>query len=613
MKKEKEQELLEKALANVKTKSANGEKPNFDEQTVYNELDKAYAWLDSEEAETDAIKEATPVFMSIEKIRDYVSKTDLPEWELELFRKEIDTLINEWADMRSLYTGESKRDIMDWANNNRQPNVETDNDEVEITIHVHDNKQPRIRNNKEPLEAEPDKQSDETTEHVKENHPKYKAPNDNVHMKWFNENLGKAWSWLQSEKAKTDEITNPKFVLTFVCDFIILYMTNAFPEAMSDELMAKIEILMRTWLDIKRRHTETHVTDDSTSTNQTDSTDNPMSSYMQELIDRDLEAVHKGLVKAAVENLSFTEDPSILDYLAEQFKQHSMETLEKLSQEPKSMYDTPKDYIDDETDINYFLDKAYRWFGSDNTNGATLFEYARNAVNKAIWRNLPECKLDKLRDELSKLANRYVNKITGNDNDTEWSKFLFNHTMDQFGVKKLDKPDNGNVIDGHKLSRYFNPDFDPDSELKKFIDKSQAIMDRLNKSSSEETMKLAEEPKSMATDTEPKRMTTSDLKKAIEKAKNIMDRIDGKQEETATTQVRSHNVGQSDYSKHKIQPWDIWEEYNLNPWDADIVKRTLRTKSTTGITPEQSRIEDYEKIIHVCQERIKQIKTNGHV
>lgn len=42
--------------------------------------------------------------------------------------------------------------------------------------------------------------------------------------------------------------------------------------------------------------------------------------------------------------------------------------------------------------------------------------------------------------------------------------------------------------------------------------------------------------------------------------------------------VRDYNIGKSDYSKHAIQPWDIWKEYNLNPWDADIVKRVLRTK-----------------------------------
>lgn len=68
--------------------------------------------------------------------------------------------------------------------------------------------------------------------------------------------------------------------------------------------------------------------------------------------------------------------------------------------------------------------------------------------------------------------------------------------------------------------------------------------------------------------------------------------------------VRDYNVGKSDYAKHKIQPWDIWKEYNLNPWDADIVKRVLRTKEG------ESRRLDYEKIIHICQERIRQIDVN---
>lgn len=71
--------------------------------------------------------------------------------------------------------------------------------------------------------------------------------------------------------------------------------------------------------------------------------------------------------------------------------------------------------------------------------------------------------------------------------------------------------------------------------------------------------------------------------------------------------VRNHNVGSSDYSKHKIQPWDIWIEYKLNPFDADIVKRILRQKEENGMTKQQARRLDYEKIIHICQERIRQI------
>ena len=68
---------------------------------------------------------------------------------------------------------------------------------------------------------------------------------------------------------------------------------------------------------------------------------------------------------------------------------------------------------------------------------------------------------------------------------------------------------------------------------------------------------------------------------------------------------RSHNVGSSNYSAKKIQPYDIWNEYQLNPWDADVVKRILRTKVAKGMSPKESRIEDYEKIIHICQTRIQ--------
>lgn len=69
-------------------------------------------------------------------------------------------------------------------------------------------------------------------------------------------------------------------------------------------------------------------------------------------------------------------------------------------------------------------------------------------------------------------------------------------------------------------------------------------------------------------------------------------------------EVRNGNVGASDYSQHIIQPWAIWQEYNLNPWDADIIKRVLRTKKG------ESRTTAYKKIIHICQERIRQLEYN---
>ncbi len=71
---------------------------------------------------------------------------------------------------------------------------------------------------------------------------------------------------------------------------------------------------------------------------------------------------------------------------------------------------------------------------------------------------------------------------------------------------------------------------------------------------------------------------------------------------------KNHNVGESNYADFAIQPWDIWREYDLNPWDADIVKRILRTKSVNNMTPTEARLLDYEKIKHICDERIAQLK-----
>ena len=74
------------------------------------------------------------------------------------------------------------------------------------------------------------------------------------------------------------------------------------------------------------------------------------------------------------------------------------------------------------------------------------------------------------------------------------------------------------------------------------------------------------------------------------------------------TGIRKDNVGTSDYSKHIIQPWSIWLDYNLDPWDADIIKRVLRTKEEHGMSKIEARIVDYSKIIHICNEKIRQLK-----
>lgn len=67
---------------------------------------------------------------------------------------------------------------------------------------------------------------------------------------------------------------------------------------------------------------------------------------------------------------------------------------------------------------------------------------------------------------------------------------------------------------------------------------------------------------------------------------------------------RDYNVGDSDYAEHLLQPWSIWLDYgnSINEFDKDIIKRVLRKKKG------DPRIKDYDKIIHICEERKRQIK-----
>ena len=72
--------------------------------------------------------------------------------------------------------------------------------------------------------------------------------------------------------------------------------------------------------------------------------------------------------------------------------------------------------------------------------------------------------------------------------------------------------------------------------------------------------------------------------------------------------AREYNIGTSNYCKHVIQPWSIWLDYDLDPWDADIIKRVLRTKMEPGKSEKESRILDYKKIQHICSEKIRQLE-----
>jgi hypothetical protein len=67
----------------------------------------------------------------------------------------------------------------------------------------------------------------------------------------------------------------------------------------------------------------------------------------------------------------------------------------------------------------------------------------------------------------------------------------------------------------------------------------------------------------------------------------------------AVGSARDSQVGGDHYRKFKIQPWDIWEEYGLDPWLAGVVKYVLRAGH------KGSRLEDLKKARHYLDRAIE--------
>ena len=53
-------------------------------------------------------------------------------------------------------------------------------------------------------------------------------------------------------------------------------------------------------------------------------------------------------------------------------------------------------------------------------------------------------------------------------------------------------------------------------------------------------------------------------------------------------------IGGNHYAKHKIQPWDIIDEYNLDYYLGNVLKYVLRAKDKNGI-------EDLKKAQHYLE------------
>jgi len=60
--------------------------------------------------------------------------------------------------------------------------------------------------------------------------------------------------------------------------------------------------------------------------------------------------------------------------------------------------------------------------------------------------------------------------------------------------------------------------------------------------------------------------------------------------------VKEKQVGGNHYRDHKIQPWDIIDEYGLNFYEGNILKYLLRKKG--------DRKEDLGKLIHYAEKEL---------
>ena len=64
-------------------------------------------------------------------------------------------------------------------------------------------------------------------------------------------------------------------------------------------------------------------------------------------------------------------------------------------------------------------------------------------------------------------------------------------------------------------------------------------------------------------------------------------------------------VGGDHYLKHSIQPWDIWQEYELNAFEGAVLKYLLRRKG--------DRVEDLKKARHTLDRLIEIEEARGGV
>lgn len=79
----------------------------------------------------------------------------------------------------------------------------------------------------------------------------------------------------------------------------------------------------------------------------------------------------------------------------------------------------------------------------------------------------------------------------------------------------------------------------------------------------------------------------------------IDDTLDHQDAPNGRSGALSRQVDGDHYQGAGIQPWDIWEAYNLDPWEANALKYLLRRKK--GV----ARLTDLRKLAHYVERCIE--------
>ena len=77
-------------------------------------------------------------------------------------------------------------------------------------------------------------------------------------------------------------------------------------------------------------------------------------------------------------------------------------------------------------------------------------------------------------------------------------------------------------------------------------------------------------------------------------------------------EVMSKQYGGSHYKGHKIQPWEIWEAYDMNGWEASALKYLLRHKYKGDSMGDLMKAKHNIEYLMAKEERKQRVQNQTH-